>query len=64
MTEFEETLAHMTRTLEDLSDVVARQAGEIDTLTRRVELLLQREAARESESGSQIYGGPERPPHY
>jgi SlyX protein len=35
MQDREEHLAHLTRTVEDLSDVVATQAGEIDMLTRR-----------------------------
>jgi SlyX protein len=60
----EEQLAHLTRMVEDLSDVVASQASEIDLLTRRVALLMQREAEREAEGGSHIYGGPEKPPHY
>ncbi|MEL7151990.1 MAG: SlyX family protein, partial [Pseudomonadota bacterium] len=46
MTQIEETLAHLTRTVEDLSDVVARQEREIETLKRRVQMLLEREAER------------------
>jgi len=34
MQQIEERLAHLTRTVEDLSDVAARQQGEIDRLTR------------------------------
>lgn len=64
MQEMEEQLAHLSRTVEDLSDVVAAQAKEIDLLTRRVALLMQREAEREADGGSHIYGGPETPPHY
>jgi SlyX protein len=64
MQDLEEQLAHLTRTVEDLSDVVTSQAGEIDILTRRVALLMQREAEREADGGSHIYGGPEKPPHY
>ena len=40
----EERIAHLTRMVEDLSDVVARQSGEIDRLTRLTGLLAQREA--------------------
>ena len=36
MQEIEEKLAHLIRTVDDLSDVVARQANEIDLLTRTV----------------------------
>ena len=32
----EERTAHLIAAVDDLSDIVARQAGEIDTLTRRV----------------------------
>jgi len=64
MQEMEEQLAHLTRTVEDLSDVVAAQAREIELLTRRVSMLMEREAQREADGGSHIYGGPEKPPHY
>ena len=58
----EEKLAHLMRAVDDLSDVVARQGGEIDVLTRRVRMLMEREAEREQDGGS-----PEanvRPPHW
>ncbi|SFR18934.1 SlyX family protein [Poseidonocella sedimentorum] len=61
----EETLAHLTRQLEELSDVVAGQATEIALLTRRVQMLMEREAARESDGGGgSVVLGDERPPHY
>ncbi len=64
MQHLEEKIAHLMRTVDDLSDVVARQAGEIDVLTRRVAMLMRREAEREAEgSGGMVYGD-ERPPHY
>ena len=44
----EERMSHLIRAVEDLSDVVAAQAREIDTLTRRVQMLMEREAERES----------------
>jgi len=64
MQQIEERLAHLTRTVEDLSDVAARQQGEIDRLTRRVEMLMQREASREAEGTGGVVLGDERPPHY
>ena len=64
MQQIEERLAHLTRTVEDLSDVVARQQDEIDRLTRRVEMLMQREAGREAEGTGGVVLGDERPPHY
>lgn len=44
----EERIAHLTRTVEDLSDEAARQGREIDRLTRLVQLLVEREAEREA----------------
>ena len=59
----EEALAHLTRTVEDLSAVVARQAIEIDRLSRRVGLLLEREAEREAD-GNSIPLADQKPPHW
>lgn len=64
MQQIEEHLAHLTRTVEELSEVVARQQAEIDRLTARLALLMQREAAREAEGGGGHVFGDERPPHY
>lgn len=60
----EERLAHLERLAEDLNDVVTRQSAEIDRLTARVAMLIEREAAREAEATGGIYLGDERPPHY
>ena len=57
----ENRVAHLMRSVDDLSDVVARQATEIDRLTRLVGLLAEREAGRDG------LGVPEanvRPPHW
>ena len=64
MEKLEEKIAHLMRTVEDLSDVVARQDTEIATLTRRVHMLMEREASREAEGSGGIVMGDERPPHY
>lgn len=64
ITEMQERIAHMQAAMDDLSDVVTRQAIEIDHLTRRVRLLLEREAEREAADGSGIALGDQRPPHY
>lgn len=59
----EERVAHLIRTVEDLSDVVAAQARAIDTITRRVQMLMEREAERESMGmGSAEANVP--PPHW
>jgi SlyX protein len=62
--EIEEQIAHLTRTVEDLSDVVARQEREIERLARRVGLLLEREAEREAEGAGTIPLADQRPPHW
>ncbi len=59
----EEKVAHLMRTVDDLSDIVAAQATEIDRLTRLVRMLVEREAEREAMAGE----GPAanvRPPHW
>lgn len=55
-------IAHLTRAVEDLSEVVARQASEIAQLSRRVGLLMEREAEREADGTAMI--ADQRPPHY
>ena len=62
--EIEEKLAHLERLVDDLNDVVARQSREIEVLTARVQLLMEREAARELEGSGGVVMGNERPPHY
>ncbi|MEL6549448.1 MAG: SlyX family protein [Pseudomonadota bacterium] len=64
MDPIEEKLAHLERLVDDLNAVVTRQDREIATLTARVALLMEREAAREAEGGGGAVFGDERPPHY
>ncbi|MEQ9694933.1 SlyX family protein [Shimia sp. SDUM112013] len=64
MKKLEEQIAHLTRTVEDLSEVVARQDQEITLLTNRVRMLMEREAEREAAGTGGIVLGDERPPHY
>ncbi len=60
----EERIAHLERISDDLSETVARQDREIALLTQRLETLIQREAARQSDGGGGVVFGDERPPHY
>ncbi len=60
----EERIAHLERTVDDLSDTVAQQAKEIELLTRRMAMLMQREAEREAAGGGGAYFADEKPPHY
>jgi SlyX protein len=64
MIEIQEQIAHLERAVDDLSTVVARQEREIAMLTRRVQLLMEREAERETSQGDSVVFGNERPPHY
>jgi SlyX protein len=60
ITRLQERAAHLERMIEDLSAVVARQDREIAVLTRRVALLLAREAERQADGEVPI----DRPPHW
>ncbi len=60
----EERIAHLERTVDDLSDIVARQEKEVALLIRRVQILMYREAERVQDLGGGVVIGDERPPHY
>ena len=62
LTPIEERLAHLVRTVDDLSDIVARQEREIALLTRRVAMLMEREALRETQAMNEV--PIDRPPHW
>lgn len=63
LTRLENLNAHLARTVDELSDIVARQEREITALTRRVGMLMEREAEREAEGGT-IPLADQRPPHW
>jgi SlyX protein len=60
--QLQERVAHLIRAVEDLSDVVARQADEVDRLTRLVTMLAQREAEREDAGDAPAAN--QKPPHW
>ncbi|CTQ49591.1 SlyX family protein [Jannaschia donghaensis] len=64
MQDLEERIAHLIRAVDDLSDVVARQDGQIATLERRVQRLMERAAEQESQGGNTIPLADQRPPHW
>ncbi len=64
MQQLEEKIAHLTRTVEELSDVIARQDLEVSKLRSQVDRLILREAEREDASPGGVVLGDERPPHY
>ena len=57
----EERMAHLIRTVDDLSDIVAAQANEIDRLTRRMAVIMDRMAA--PDEGGAVFTD-QRPPHW
>jgi SlyX protein len=62
--QLEEQIAHLTRAVDDMSEIVTRQEDEIVTLNRRVHMLMQREGERDTSGGGAVVMGDERPPHY
>ncbi|MCA0998135.1 MULTISPECIES: SlyX family protein [Roseobacteraceae] len=60
----QERIAHLLRAVDDLSETVARQDKDIALLQYRVQMLLEREAERETDGGGGVVIGDERPPHY
>lgn len=63
-TALEEQIAHLERTVTELSEVIGRQDREIDRLARRVDLLMGREAEREYDAGGSVPLADQRPPHW
>ncbi len=63
-TRIEERLAEALKTIDEMSDEMARQGKSITRLEARVAMLMEREARREADGGGGIVIGDERPPHY
>lgn len=64
MMALEEQVAHLAKTVEELSDVIARQEQVIEVSTRRLTMLMQREAGREADGGGTVALADQRPPHW
>jgi len=64
MQSLEEHSAHLSKTVDGLSDVIARQDKDIARLTQIVDVLVAREKERETQGGGGVILGDERPPHY
>jgi len=60
----EEKIAHLEKSVDELSEIVRAQSGELDRLAHRVRLLLDREIERGAEGSGGVILGDERPPHY
>lgn len=63
-TQLEEQIAYLTRAVDELSDIVARQETELALVTRRLAMLMEREAGRELDAGGSVPLADQRPPHY
>lgn len=64
LTDLEEQIAHLTRTVDDLSDIVARQETELAIASRRLAMLMEREAGRELDAGGTVPLADQKPPHW
>ncbi len=64
LTDLEETIAHLSRALDELSEVVARQDAEMAVMTHRLQMLMERAAERELDAGGTIPLADEKPPHW
>lgn len=64
ITFLEERIAHLGAAVDDLSDIVTRQSEQIDRLSRRLRLLLEREAEREAAEGGSVPLADRAPPHW
>ncbi len=64
LTDLEVEIAHQSHKVEELSDVVANQAREIDVLTRRVRMLMERLAEQDLATGSSVPLSDQKPPHW
>jgi len=62
--DLQERIAHLERAVEELSGELVKRGREVDTLTRRVEMLLMREAERESDIGGAVPMADQKPPHW
>ena len=64
ITELEIQLSHATRTVEELSEIVADQANRLELAEKRIRMLMQRAAEAEAQSLSGIAVGDTPPPHW
>ena len=64
ITSLEEQIAHLTRAVEELSDIVARQEKELALAQRRLAMLMEREATRDFDAGGTVPLADQRPPHW
>ena len=64
ITELEIQLSHVTRTVDELSAIVAEQANRLEQVEKRIQMLMQRAAQAEAEAMSGVAVGDKPPPHW
>jgi SlyX protein len=57
-------ISHITRSVEELSDLVAKQADQIDRLNARFQMLVDRLSKQNSGEDSDVPLLDQRPPHW
>ena len=60
----EEKLAHLEKTIDDLSEVVRHQGAEVERLTKLTSMLAGRLRDSADASTGGVFFADERPPHY
>ena len=64
LTALEEKLAHLEKTVEDLSQMARLQGTEIDRLTKLTSAMATRLRENSDQGTGGVFFGDERPPHY
>ena len=64
ITTLEEQIAYLAKTVDELSDVIARQEKDLELAKRRIGMLMEREATREFDAGGTIPLADQKPPHW
>jgi len=60
----EEQIAHLTKTVDELSEIVARQQKDLDLMRTRMGMLMEAEALRQSDGEGSVPLADQRPPHW
>ena len=60
----EEKLSHIMKSLDELSDIVAKHETTITLSTSRIEKLMKKKKKKELEGGGAAYFQDDKPPHY
>jgi SlyX protein len=60
----EEKISHITKTLDELSDVVAQQDNRINKMVTHLEKLMKLIAEQGEQDSGGIYLADSKPPHY